>query len=219
MRYDRNIQRDKVQGDLPRELKLLEEIEINPQLTQRGLAGKLGVALGVANILVKSMTKKGYIKATQLGWKRWVYIVTPSGFSRKIALTLAYVKRFLDHYNHVRSMLREELDSLTLNAESRIGIYGTDELVELVYLSLLDMGITEIQILGHDSNGRRFLGLEIHEPANTSSNDYSLVIVASLTEDGWLRDKLIENGFSSSKIISVLQNQHTRKSVSGDNIL
>ena len=218
MRYDRNIQRDKVQGDLPRELKLLEEIEINPQLTQRGLAGKLGVALGVANILVKSMTKKGYIKATQLGWKRWVYIVTPSGFSRKIALTLAYVKRFLDHYNHVSSMLREELDSLTLNAESRIGIYGTDELVELVYLSLLYMGITEIQILGHDSNGRRFLGLEIHEPANTSSTDYSLVIVASLTEDGWLRDKLIENGFSSSKIISVLQNQHTRKSVSGDNI-
>ena len=68
------------------------------------------------------MAKKGYVRATKVGWRRWVYILTPSGFARKVHLTLQYVERFLSHYQRVRTLLRQDLEELTLNAESRIAI-------------------------------------------------------------------------------------------------
>ena len=52
---------DKNKGELEestyRELRLLEEVEIKPEVSQRHLANQLGVALGVANLLVKNLAK------------------------------------------------------------------------------------------------------------------------------------------------------------------
>ena len=206
MPSDKKEQPANIEGVSYRELRLLEEVETDPEMTQRRLAGKLGVALGVANLLVRTMAKKGYIRATHLGWKRWVYIVTPAGFARKLSLTLAYVDRFLDHYRRVRSLLRDELDALSLNAESRIAIYGTDELTELVYLCLRDMGVTEIEVLDHEANGRRLLGLEVQSLDAMDAADYSLVMVAFPTREESRLDSLIANGVSPSKIVTVLQN-------------
>ena len=96
-----------------RELRLLEEVELTPEMTQRRLASKLGVALGVANILVRKVAQKGYIRISQRGWRRWAYALTPSGVARKVQLTRTYIENILGHYRQVRSELREELSSLT----------------------------------------------------------------------------------------------------------
>ena len=42
-----------------RELRLLEEVEVTPELSQRHLARTLGVALGVANLLIRNLVHKG----------------------------------------------------------------------------------------------------------------------------------------------------------------
>ncbi len=217
MRSDRKERPDNIEGAPYRELRLLEEVELTPEMTQRRLASKLGVALGVANLLVRTMAKKGHIRATHLGWKRWVYIVTPAGFARKISLTLAYVDRFLDHYQRVRSLLRDELNALNLNAESRIAIYGTDELTELVYLCLRDMGVTEIEALDHNANGRRLLGVEVQSLEAMDATDYSLVMIAFPTRDESRRDSLIANGVSPSKIVTILQSGLTDLTATGGN--
>ena len=129
-----------------RELRLLEEVDTRAEVSQRHLAHQLGVALGVANLLIRRLATKGYIRVTQVGWKRWVYVLTPAGVARKVQLTLAYVDRVLDHYQRVRSSLREGLASEILNTESRVAIYGSSELAELVYLALRDLGVTEIEV-------------------------------------------------------------------------
>ena len=91
-----------LEGDSYRELRLLEEVDSTPELSQRHLARSLGIALGVANLLVRNLVKKGYIRTTRVGWKRWVYVLTPAGMSRKVQLTLGYIERFHDHYRRVR---------------------------------------------------------------------------------------------------------------------
>jgi DNA-binding MarR family transcriptional regulator len=45
-----------------RELGLLTEIERDPDITQAGLATKLGVAVGTVNWHLKRLTAKGYVK-------------------------------------------------------------------------------------------------------------------------------------------------------------
>ena len=208
MRTDKERQPANIEGPSYRELRLLEEVETDPEVTQRRLALRLGVALGVANLLVRTMARKGYIRATQLGWKRWVYIVTPAGFARKVSLTLAYVDRFLDHYRRVRNLLSEELGALSLNAESRVAIYGTDELAELVYLCLRDIGVTEIEILDQRADGRRLLGMEVQSLEAMKADDYTLVMLAFPTQAEFQRNSLIARGVAPSQIVTMLQNTH-----------
>jgi len=208
----------KIEGASYRELRLLEEVETDPEVTQRRLASKLGVALGVANLLVRTMGRKGYIRATQLGWKQWVYIVTPAGFARKVSLTLAYVDRFLEHYRRVRVLLSEELGALSLNAESRIAIYGTDELAELVYLCLRDIGVTEIEVLGQQANGRRLLGMEVRSLEAMDAGDYTLVMLAFPTQAESKRASLIASGVPPAQIVTVLQNHTHEPAASGKGV-
>ena len=48
--------------DSTRDLRLLEHIELDPDVTQASLAGQLGVAVGTVNWHLKRLVAKGYIK-------------------------------------------------------------------------------------------------------------------------------------------------------------
>ena len=200
-----NEHTNKVEDISYKELRALEEIDQNPELTQRQLSRKMGVALGVGNLLLKNLAKKGYIKVTHLSWKRWIYVVTPKGMTRKLNLTLAYIESFLGHYRRVKKILKENLNSLTLNKESRVAIIGTGELAELAYLALLDIGVDEIDIYGDEDDKSIFLGMDVRYVNNMEVNGYSKIVVTS--EDiGSVHTVLKEKSYDSNKIVGLLQN-------------
>ena len=178
MRSD-NEQTKGLEGASYKELRLLEEVSDTPDLSQRQLARRLGVALGVTNLLVRRMAANGYIKASQIGWRRWIYVLTPRGAARKVHLTLAYIDRFFEHYRRVRTSLRDELSVLTLNEESRVAIYGTTEFAEMVFMALRDLGVTEIEFFDRDSDSRRFLGTPVMSLDSLVPSQYSMVVVAA----------------------------------------
>lgn len=186
-----------------RELRLLEEVEVTPEVSQRHLASQLGVALGVANLLVKNLAKKGYIRASRAGWKKWVYNLTPAGIGRKAHLTAAYVDRVLDHYHRVRLILQKDLHGIGLSPDSRMAIYGTGELAELMYLVLKDIGVNEVVFIDIDTRPN-FLGNEVRSLDSIDAKDYVKIMVAhSSNIDRW-SDKLIQQGFSEDQIVTLL---------------
>lgn len=194
-----------LEGESYRELRLLEEVDATPELSQRHLAHKLGIALGVANLLVRNLVKKGYIRTRQVGWKRWVYVLTPAGVTRKVQLTMNYIERFHDHYRRVRALLREDLSSHTIDTESRIAIYGTTELAELMYLVLRDMGVTRIDVFDTHHSDRTFLGMPVGSLDSIEPSDYVKVAVA-FSEDVEARcQELYALGVSPSQVITLLQ--------------
>ena len=200
-----NEHTNKIEDISYKELRALEEIDQNPELTQRQLSRKMGVALGVGNLLLKNLAKKGYIKVTHLSWKRWIYVVTPKGMTRKLNLTLAYIESFLGHYRRVRKILKENLNSLTLNKESRVAIIGTGELAELAYLALLDIGVEEIDMYGDEDDKPIFLGMDVKYVNNMEVSEYSKIVVTS--EDiGSVHTALGEKSSDSNKIVGLLQN-------------
>ena len=60
-----------------RDLQLLEAVEQNARVTQRTLATKLGIALGLTNIYLKRLVRKGYIKCVNVQSNRISYLITP----------------------------------------------------------------------------------------------------------------------------------------------
>jgi predicted transcriptional regulator len=74
-----------------RDLRLLEAVHQDSRVTQRGLASKLGIALGLANIYLKRMIRKGYIKCVNVQPNRISYLVTPRGIAEKARLTYEFM--------------------------------------------------------------------------------------------------------------------------------
>ena len=201
----KNEQQNSGEDPTYRELRLLTEVYSTPQASQRDLSLRLGIALGLTNALLRKLAEKGYVRVTQSSWKRWLYAITPAGFTRKIHLTVGYIHRFVDHYQKVRETLREDLEPLNLNAESRVAIYGTGELSELVYMCLRDTGIEEIDIFTpRDSVDGKFLGMLVRHSASLSPTDYDRVIIASLAGVEVRREELALLGVPREKIVTLL---------------
>ena len=70
-----------------RDLLLLSELDRDGGATQRILATKLGVALGLTNLYLKRLARKGYIKITTIPRNRIRYLLTPQGVTEKSRLT------------------------------------------------------------------------------------------------------------------------------------
>ncbi len=161
-----------------RMLRLLEEVELTPDMSQRRLSNRLGIALGITNILLKSLVIKGYIRVVHVKWRRWAYILTPAGISRKVQLTIAYTERFFGDYRRVRELLQEDLRPLKPTADAKIAIYGTTELAELAFLTIRDLDITRFDFIGEESSGKRFLGMPVLSLDSIDSSDYVMFLVA-----------------------------------------
>ena len=70
-------------GISEKEYAIIREIHKNHIPDQRTLATRTGISLGMTNIIIKKLIKKGYIKAKQLNQKKIQYILTPKGFTEK----------------------------------------------------------------------------------------------------------------------------------------
>ena len=57
-----------------RDLRLLDEVARDASVSQRSLAKSLGVALGLTNLYVKRLVRKGYIKITTIPRHRLKYL-------------------------------------------------------------------------------------------------------------------------------------------------
>ena len=205
---------DQLEPPSYRELKLLSEVDNDPLATQRQLSRRVGIALGLTNVLLRNLVQKGYVRATKAGWKRWLYGLTPDGFSYKIRLTVAYIHRVLNHYQNVRLALREQLEPLALNSESRVAIYGTGEMAELVYLALREIGIEEIEIFGPEPpNGSKFLGMPVVDVTTLKAQDYDRVVIADLSDMKPLRAQMLELNVAPDKLVALFEVHHGEEGV------
>src|ERR1700704_388862 len=114
-----------------RDLLLLRELDRDGGATQRTLATKLGVALGLTNLYLKRLARKGYIKITTIPRSRIKYLLTPQGMAEKTRLTYQYMEYSLTYYRQMRERLKVVLTECAKAGAKRIVIYGTGELAEL----------------------------------------------------------------------------------------
>lgn len=166
-----------VQGQ--RDLILLTELERDGAVTQRTLANKLGVALGLTNLYLKRLARKGYVKATTIPSHRIRYLLTPQGFAEKSRLTYLYMQYSLAHYREMRARLREVLSRMTADGGTRVVIFGTNELAELAYLSLREMDLVLVGFI-EDGQVQVFLDYPVSRPDALAQWEFDAVLLTDL---------------------------------------
>ena len=197
-----------------RDLRVLEAVQQDSRLTQRGLASKLGIALGLANIYLKRMVHKGYIKVVNVQPNRISYLITPRGIAEKARLTYEFMDYSLHLYGEVRQHLRAALRECAA-AGKRVAIFGSGEAAELAYLSLKESGLDPVAVFDTEG-GHVFLGMPVMAIADHRTVDFDLIIVATLDRSGQQLQALLDVGVPNDKLFPLRKTPpHAGRRVAG----
>ncbi len=143
-------------------LSLLSVIEADSSSTQRSLASRLGVALGLTNALVKRCVKKGLLKVKDAPARRYAYYLTPKGFREKSRLTAEYLSVSLDFFRNARGQYADAIESCVNRDWRRVAFYGAPELAELATLAAADSGLNIVGVVDPDHGQPEFCDLSVY---------------------------------------------------------
>ena len=115
-------------------LVLLQAVEDDASISQRGLAQRLGIALGLANGYLRWCAGKGLIKMHSLSARKYAYVLTPKGFLEKSTILGNHIQ---DSFALFRKA-REECQTLIKEFESKgiqkIVLVGSGDLQDFAYM-------------------------------------------------------------------------------------
>jgi len=183
-----------------RNLQALEAIAENSRITQRTLAGSLGIALGLANLYLKRLVRKGFVKCVNLKSNRLRYLLTPKGMAEKTRLTYEFMDYSLLLYGQVRRHLREALTPTMQAGGRRIAVYGTGEAAELAYLSITELGVDLVAVFDGAASGQ-FLGHTVRSIDSHRDVVFDLLVVATLDRPETMVDRLTQMGVDRERLV------------------
>ncbi len=126
-------------------LELLDVIDKNSAVSQRHLARHLGAALGLTNSYLKRCVRKGFIKIIEAPANRYLYYLTPKGFSEKTSLTAQYLKRSFSFYREASEACERVFQQALQQGWDKILLCGMSDLAEI---ALLRASESQIEIIG-----------------------------------------------------------------------
>lgn len=150
--------------------------------TQRDLARRAGVALGLANALVKRLAGRGLIRVRRLSARRLAYALTPKGAREQARGALRYMAWRVGTYREVRHHLKPHLARLRAQGVRRVAICGTDDLAEILYLTLRELGLSLAGVVeeGARPARERWLGHEVRSLPALAAMRPDAVLVSRL---------------------------------------
>jgi hypothetical protein len=191
------------------ERQLLTQIEGGHHVSQRSLSTSLGIALGLTNLLVRRVVKKGWVRAIRIKPNRMSYLLTPAGIAEKARMSTAYFHYSLQYYGEVRDRVREQLAAISRDwpagaAAKRIVFFGDGEVAEIAYICLQETDLTLVAVVV-DSLPHRFFGVPVHLAADlrdgmVGDTPFDRVIVASFEDRDRNREQLAVLGVAPDRI-------------------
>lgn len=188
------------------QFRLMEEVEKEGGIvTQRDLARRLNISLGLTNAFLKRIVRKGYFKITTVPGRTVRYILTPKGFAEKSRLTMEYIRYSLAHYQEIRRRMRLLVNKLRERDIRHVAMVGTGELAELFYLSLREAGIELKMVISLNGGGGSFLGYPITPPDVLRESSIGAICVVEMEEAQFalFLSRVEEMGLAREKIIFV----------------
>jgi len=186
-----------------RTLKILEEIDNDHAPSQRDLAGKLNISLGLVNSFLKRLANKGYFKITSVPKNRVKYILTPMGATEKARLTYEYIHYSYRFYKKVRSRLKVIFKDMEREGIRKVSFYGAGDFAEIAYLSIHETSIELVSIFDEDRKEDIFFGKRIESPDTMFENEFDKLIITKIGTQEAILDETKEKRIDRKKIVFV----------------
>lgn len=188
--------------DAYRSFLLISEIAKEESLSQRELAQRLGIALGLVNSYLKHLIAKGFVRVKNFPRNRYSYLLTPQGVAEKSRLAYQHLRYFTSLYTTTRQDYLALFHRLSVAKVRKVAFCGMDEVTEIAYLSLLETDLTLVAVMDDEAAGRDFFGLPVVSLADGVLAECQGIIMTSLKKDGHLRERLRLLGAGRNAIFS-----------------
>jgi len=142
-------------------LELLDAVGKQSNVSQRHLASNMGIALGLANSYLKRCIRKGFIKISEAPANRYLYYLTPKGFTEKSRLTAKYLSSSFAFYRKAGDSCIDVFNKCETSGWERILLYGMSDLAEIATLRAQERDVQIVGILDPHTERRRFAGVPV----------------------------------------------------------
>ena len=157
-------------------LELLDAIEKDSDISQRHLAKKMGIALGLANSYLKRCIKKGLIKIHDAPANRYLYYLTPHGFAEKSRLTASYLSYSFSFYREAGDSCLRAFQKCKENGWNSVILCGISELAEIAALKAIESKIEVSCVFDIDSKEENFINKSIVKDINKVKHDGAYLV-------------------------------------------
>ena len=180
-------------------LEILQVIENKKDVTQRHLADRLDVALGLTNLYLKRCVHKGLVKIHQAPANRYFYYLTPKGFTEKSRLTAEYLSSSFDFYRKASKSVVEIFQECENKSIKKIILCGVSELTEISVVRSHEFPVSITGILDFSFNKKEFLKFPVAKQLEVF-NEFDVCVLTALKNADEYFDFLIKN-ISKEKIM------------------
>jgi len=149
--------------------RILVEVDKGNGESQRSLARSAGIALGLTNLVLRKLVRKGWVRITRVNPRRVRYLITPAGLAEKARMSSAYFASTTRFYAEARNRIRERLALLSASwpdaskparVTKRLAFYGAGDVAEIGYICLQETDLAITAVFDEDP-GRRFFGTTV----------------------------------------------------------
>lgn len=154
---------------------ILSEIAAGRPISQRSLASSLGIALGMTNLLLRRLVRRGLVRVSRARANRAAYFLTPSGMAEMARMSRAQFQKSVRVYADARDRVRAAFEALSQDwpaasgsaNEKPVMFLGSGEAAEIAYVCLQE---TDLHLVGViDFQGRsRFFGVPVFAAAGVN---------------------------------------------------
>jgi hypothetical protein len=181
--------------------RLLTEIERQPRVSQRSLSARLGIALGLTNLLIRRVAAKGWIRVVRVRPNHVRYLLTPSGLAQKAAMSRDFLQNAVGFYaearDRVQTRFAEMLDESNGDECSTVVFYGAGEVAEVGYVCVQRLPLRLVAVVDDERAGTAFFGLPVRsvnslQATNCDGAPFDRLVVMSFGNGDRVRAALAE---------------------------
>jgi len=139
-------------------LDTLLEIKENPSTSQRSLAHKLNISLGLTNAILKNLMIRGWIKVKKDTGRKLLYVITPKGMTNVSSLMYKRFQETFHYYHYTKDFITKYLLQLYKEGSTTVNIYGINYLTEITYYAGISTPLKLDAIIADDLSKEKYLG-------------------------------------------------------------
>lgn len=162
-------------------LEILDVIDRQKDINQRHIARHLGVALGLANSYLKRCIRKGFVKVSQAPANRYLYYLTPKGFSEKSRLMTQYLSVSFEFYRRAGDSCRRVFDLCEQRDWRALLLCGVSDLAEIATVRASERNIRIVGVHDPASPSTHFLNRRIWQNLSEAES-YDAVVLTDLDD-------------------------------------
>lgn len=129
-----------------KEFELINILANGLSSNQRELAVNACISLGMANLLLKRLVTKGYLRVRQLNRRKVEHILTAKGFSEKARKSYNYTLKTLRSMTDVKHRIQNVVSALHAKGTRDFILIGSGDLGDLAEIAIRQMNRPDIRL-------------------------------------------------------------------------